>query len=160
MSLDRFLETPDEETVEVPDEPPEMRRRRPIGHPYKPHSIGQVVYVYNREDGINAYFTPRNRVAGNPSSTNPTGQKNLFEKYNSYAISVSVIGKLQSYEVERIFVLERETKDLYEFTMEQYLDAPDYVDTTPAGEDDLQKCPNLDDAVAVWRRVSASDLWA
>ena len=58
-----------------------------------------------------------------------------------------------------MFVLERETKDLYEFTLGQYLDAPDYVDRA-GPEDDLQKCPDLDDAIAVWRNLSASDLWA
>lgn len=159
MTLDRYLDEGDAEEVPDPDDPPDLRRRRPIKHPFRSHSIGQIVYAYNRDGGVNGYFTPRNRHAGEENPTNPSGKKNFFEKYQSYPITVSVIGKLQSYEVERIFVLERETKDLYEFTMEQYLDAPDYADYEAYGSEDLQKCPSVEDAVAVWKSVSASDLW-
>lgn len=178
MSLDRFLGGEDEDdneeeaTVEeagqtasdeggvsVPTDPPDLKRRTPISHPYRNHSIGQVVYVYNRGGGVNGYFTPRNREGGK-GPLNPSGGKNYFEIFDSYPITTSVIGKLQSYEVERIFLLERESARVFEYTIDQYLNAPEYVDERGSGEEDTQLCPALSDSLTVWNDMSPSRLWS
>lgn len=160
-SLKSYLDEEDEDDEEEdpPADPPVVRRRRSIGHPYKDHAIGTVVWVYNRGDGgLNGYLTPRNREPGPPSRMNPSGKRNLFEKFDSYPITTSVLGKLQYYEVERIFVLERESRILYEYRMEDYLNAPSYEWERRSGRVDEQKCPGRDDAFATWIGVRARDL--
>lgn len=149
MDLSSFVEDDAEEV----DESPEIRKKRDVGHPYKNHAIGTLVWVYNRGDeGVEGYFTPRRE------------KKNLFRQYDSYPISVPVMRELVSREVERILVLERETRTVYEYHIEDYLDAPKYEweHTNDRGEVvriDEQYCPARADARHTWENVSAADLF-
>lgn len=141
------------ETVEEDVDAPEIRKKREIKHPYKNHAIGNVVWVHNRgEGGVEGYYTPR--------SEDP----NLFRRFDSYPITTSIIGRLQYFEVERILVLERETRTIYEYRMEDYLDAPLYEwehtdDDGNVVRVDEQYCPARDDALHTWEDVSPRDLF-
>lgn len=158
-TLDDF--TPDPTEYETP---PRIRKARPVPHPYKNHNIGNIVVVYNRgetgvpgEDGERiGYWTPR------------TTQKNLFRKYNGYPISLPVLGNLQFSDVELVLVYERDKKNLYEFTLDQYLadetpeyDWDQYDDDGNKVRTDTQKCVNREEAVRTWDLTewTKRDLW-
>ena len=145
-TLDDFTDEPEEPTF---DAPPQIRKARPVPHPYKNHKIGNIVVVYNRGDEekqeIKGYRTSR------------TTEANLFKKFDSYPISLPVLSNLQFEDVELVLVYERDTKTLYEFTLDQYT-----ADSTPEFEwtqedergreirTDTQKCPAREDAVREW----------
>lgn len=152
VDLSSFVEDEAEESRETVDAP-EIRKKREVKHPYKSHAIGNLVWVYNRgEGGVEGYYTPRNE------------DPNLFRRFDSYPITTSIIGKLQYYEVERILVLERETRTIYEYRIEDYLNAPVYEwEHTDENGDvvrvDEQFCPARDDALHTWEDVSPRDLF-
>jgi hypothetical protein len=146
-TLDDFTDTQEEPEF---DAPPQIRKARPVPHPYKNHKIGKLVVVYNRGDEekreIKGYRTTR------------TTDANLFRKFDSYPISLPVLSNLQFEEVELVLVYERDTKTLYEFTLDQYTaDTTAEYDWTHYDDDtgreirtDTQKCPAREDAVRKW----------
>lgn len=157
VTLDDFTDDEPDPTYAAP---PSMRKARPVPHPYKNHSIGNIVVVYNRgvEDTqeIKGYFTSRD------------SRKNLFEKFDSYPISLPVLSNLQFEDVELVVVLERDKKRLYEFTLEQYVSTStpeyDWTHTDENGNEirtDTQKCPARADAVREWDLSdwTRRDLW-
>lgn len=149
-SLDEFGEDGDEadatDAVEAVDAP-RITKKRPINHPYKNHTIGNVVWIHNRgpdeSRGMEAYYTPRRE------------EDNLFKRYDSYPITDKVLQRLVRGGAERILVSEQETGNVYEYTIEQYLDAPEYEweQENNQGEHvrtDVQKCPAREDALHTW----------
>ena len=157
-TLDDFTEDDPEPEFETP---PRIRKARPVPNPYKNHNIGNLVIVYNRgveeKREIMGYWTSR------------TTEANLFEKFDSYPISLPVLSNLQFEEVELVLVYERDTKTLYEFTLDDYVadTTPEYdwTQTDDRGREirtDTQKCPPREDAVREWDLTewTKRDLWA
>lgn len=95
---------------------------------------------------MEGYYTPR--------EIDP----NLFRKFDSYPISLPVLARLLENEVQRILVAERETRNVYEFTVEQYRDAPEF-EWEHTDEDgnvvrvDKQRCASREDALHTWEAL-------
>jgi len=139
------------------ENPPRLRKSRPVPHPYKNHNIGTLVVVRNRGGGETlGYWTSR------------TTSDNLFHKFDSYPITVQVLQNLDFHGVEFVFVYERDTKTLYEFKFSTYdaTETPsyDWTQTDREGNEirtDTQKCPARDDAARTWdlSQYSKRDIW-
>jgi hypothetical protein len=133
------------------ERPPSVRKRKPVSLPKTNRQVGTLVWDHSRE--WNAYMSPRDE------------EENLFHKYNAYPISTPLLGRLQSYEVERVLIPVRDDTDyghgtVYEFDLSAY-----YPENSPTyewdrdGDVDVQVCPDKDDdSRYVWRELG-SDLF-
>lgn len=144
---------------EPPAEPPEVprfRKKNAVHNPnYNREKCGFTCKILNRgDDGpARGYVSSR--------KTDP----NLFRKFDSYPITTKILARLQYEEVERILIIEDDVDtgetNVYEFTVEQYLSAPEYEWTRyEEGREfvDAQKCPSREDALHVFEDVSRRDL--
>jgi len=153
-TLDAFASTDENEDEEDPREQrsPSIVKRKPIKHPYESFHVGNIVWDHARE--WNAYLSPRSY------------EDNLFRKYNAFGISTKLLGKLQSYDVERVLIAVRDDEDhghgtVYEFKLNAYLpeNAPTFDLERDGGENDTNVCPDKDkDSRHIWIELG-SDLF-
>lgn len=118
--------------------PPRIVKRSPIKHPFRRDAVpGYVAWCHSRQENI--YYSPR------------SSDRNLLHLHNSYPISAPIIGQLQSDEIDcsRIYIAERDTGNVYEYRIDDYLNAPQYNwevedDHGRTKYEDLQFCPSID----------------
>jgi hypothetical protein len=152
-TLDAFTDDEDESDEDPREQrSPSIVKRKPIKHPYASFQVGNLVWDHARE--WNAYMSPRSE------------EDNLFRKFNSYGISTKLLGKLQSYEVERVLIPVRDDTTyghgtVYEFELEAYYpdNAPTFDLERDSGENDTNVCPDKDeDSRHIWIELG-SDLF-
>jgi hypothetical protein len=133
--------------------PPNVTKRKAILLPETKRQVGSLVWDAERE--WNAYLSSR------------TEEQNYFRIHNAYPISVSLLGRLQHYEVERVLIAVRDDEDyghgtVYEFDLSAYLpeNSPTYVwERDEDAQDDEQACPDKDDDSAYIWPTLGSDLF-
>lgn len=151
-TLDDYVEDGDENEA-TRERPPSVQKRKQIVLPETSRPVGSLVWDDAR--GWNAYLSSR------------TEADNYFRIHNAYPISVSLLGRLQHYEVERVLIAVRDDSDyghgtVYEFDLSAYYpeNAPVYEwERDDADDVDKQTCPDKDDdAYRVWSELG-SDLF-
>lgn len=126
----------DTEKQESDQRTPSLVKRSPLSLPDSGKKVGSLCWDSARE--WNAYYSGRNQA------------DNLFEMYNSYPISISLLGKLQHFECERVLIGVRDDEDyghgtVYEFELEEYIPKNSPVYEWERGDDvDTQVCPDKD----------------
>lgn len=137
------------------DEVPRVEKVNRVRNPhYEKEKCGFTCRIVNRGDEpLLGYYTAR--------KTDP----NLFHKFDSYPITTRILARLQYEGAERVVVLEKDVEaeqhNVYEFTLGQYLDAPEYEwERVEEGREfvDKQKCASRSDALHVYEDVSRHDL--
>jgi len=95
----------------VNSQKPVIIRQRTVTHPSLNKPIGEIGWDTSREETV--FVSERYRDSSLYEST-PNG------KSGGYAISESVLTELRGLGVERVYVAEYETGDVYQFSLQQY----------------------------------------
>jgi len=143
-----------------PVERPHIKVQETVRNPTdKSEKVGKTVRVLNRGDdkplGTRGYFSTRVEA------------DNLFEIYDSYPISESILDRLREEGVSRVLIAAdeagRDGRVVYEFTLEQYLSSSNrYVwERTVRGNEveDPQRCPPREEAIHVWEVSDLPELF-
>lgn len=154
-TLDQFSDGEQPGPVEIPV----VRKVNAVHNPhYTKEKIGYTCRILNRdsddeEEGVRGYYSSR--------KTDP----NLFRKFDSYPITLKALARAQYEGVERVVILEKDVdsgeSNVYEFMLEQYLDAPTFEwERTEDGKTfvDKQACASREDALHVFEDVDRRDL--
>jgi len=156
-TLDDYADGEKPEPVGIPV----VRKVNAVHNPhFTKEKIGYTCRILNRDsdeeeekEGVRGYYSSR--------KTDP----NLFRKFDSYPITLKALARAQYEGVERVVILEKDVDsgetNVYEFMLEQYLDAPTFEwERTEDGETfvDTQACASRSDALHVFEGVDKPDL--
>lgn len=116
-------------------------------------AVGTFVRVHNRDMAhLGAYYSTREEEA------------HLFRKFDAYGISEDILQKADKAGVKTVFIYahEEDSRNLYEFTLEQYLKTSQtwvHEGDDARQVEDKQRFVSREDAVRVFEGVSSGEFF-
>lgn len=114
---------------------PNVIRENAVKHPKKDVKVGYVGYDKVYDEKVFTTLRDRNR--------------HYYRKGEGYAISEKILSTLRANAVEKIYVHEKNSGDVYQFTLEQFLAGPKLEHMA----EDTQRLVKDDDATDYWEDV-------